>query len=256
MPFQPVAPARLSRAVVDQIEKLILRGILRPGVRLPGERELAERLAVSRPSLREALAQLQREGLLETRAGAGVFVSDALGSAFPPALVALFSRHDEAVFDYITFRRDLEGQAAERAATRGTPGDLEVIALALEEMETAHGGRCGAEKEAELDARFHMAILEASHNVVLLHMMRAMFDLLREGVFYNRQVMFRRQPTRDTLLQQHREINAAIQARDPEAARAAVQAHLDFVERALGEQVKASAQEDIARQRLDQARSG
>ena len=71
---------KLSAAVVGQVEKLILRGILRPGERLPAERELAERLGVSRPSLREAIAELQSRGLLTARANAGVFVSDVLGS--------------------------------------------------------------------------------------------------------------------------------------------------------------------------------
>ncbi|MDF1871763.1 FCD domain-containing protein [Vannielia sp.] len=255
MPFEPVAAARLSSAVVEQIETLILRGILNPGERLPAERELAERLEVSRPSLREALAELQKRGLLEARAGAGVFVAEALGAAFPPALVRLFSRHREAVYDYIAFRRDLEGQAAARAAVHGTPSDLKVIKAALEAMEAAHRARPAPEREAELDAAFHLAILEASHNVVLLHMMRAMYELLKQGVFYHRQVMFRQKPTRDTLLDQHRAINAAIQARDPEAAREAVEAHLGFVERALTEQDKAKTQEAIARQRLEHARA-
>ena len=64
MPFQPITSEKLSAAVVRQVEQLILRGILRPGERLPAERELAERLAVSRPSLRDAIAQLQASGLL------------------------------------------------------------------------------------------------------------------------------------------------------------------------------------------------
>ena len=71
MPFEKVTPEKLSTAVTRQIEKLILRGILRPGERLPAERELAEKLGVSRPSLREAVADLQDKGLLTARAGAG-----------------------------------------------------------------------------------------------------------------------------------------------------------------------------------------
>jgi len=82
-------------------------------------------------------------------------------------------------------------------------------------------------------------------------MMRSMYDLLREGVFYNRQIMFRQRSTRDTLLEQHRAINEAIQARDPAASRAAVEAHLNFVEQALTEQKKAERHEAIARQRYE-----
>ncbi len=68
----------------------------------------------------------------------------------------------------------------------------------LQKMEAAHQKRDPAD-EAELDANFHMAIIEASHNVVMLHMMRAMYDLLRQGVFYNRQMMFKNRLTRDVL---------------------------------------------------------
>src|SRR6056297_2434474 len=135
MPFERVTPEKLSSAVTRQIEKLILRGILRPGERLPSERELAERLGVSRPSLREAVADLQARGLLDTRAGAGIFVADILGAAFSPALIRLISSHDEAVFDVIAFRRDMESLAAERAARLGSDTDLAVIDATFRKME-------------------------------------------------------------------------------------------------------------------------
>jgi len=254
MPFRRIQPEKLSFAVSRQIELLILRGILRPGERLPSERDLAERLGVSRPSLRDAVAELQDKGLLTTRAGAGIYVADVLGGAFSSALVKLFASHDEAVFDYIAFRRDMEGLAAERAARLASATDLRVIQTVLTKMETAHTKRNPAE-EARLDADFHLAIIEASHNIIMLHMMRSMYQLLREGVFYNRQIMFKQRTTRDTLLDQHRAINDGLQARDPAAARAAVEAHLNYVERALFDQQTADRNEDIAQLRLDHEQS-
>ena len=248
MPFQRIDAEKLSQSVVRQIEQLILRGILRPGERLPSERELSERLGVSRPSLREAISELQGRGLLSTRAGAGIYVADVLGSAFSPALIRLFASHDQAVLDYIGFRRDLEGVAAARAAQSGTETDLKVIDTILRKMEVAHTKRNPSD-EAELDAQFHLAIIEASHNVIMLHMMRSMFDLLKEGVFYNRQVMFKQRNTRDILLEHHRAINDAIQARDPDAARDAVNIHLTFVEEALDLQNKIAKNEEIAKLR-------
>ena len=250
MPFRPIQAEKLSSAVVRQIEDLILRGILRPGERLPAERELADRLAVSRPSLRDAIGQLQERGLLSTRAGAGVYVADVLGSAFSPALLELFSSHEEAVFDYLSFRRDMEGLAAERAAKHATETDLKVVQTLFEQMELAHGKR-NSEEEAQLDAQFHMSIIEASHNVVMLHMMRSMYQLLREGVFYNRQMMFKQRTTRQLLLDQHRAINTALQARDASAAREAVESHMDYVEVCLRNEVRATAHEEVAKLRLD-----
>ena len=126
MPFRSVQPEKISTSVTHQIELLILRGILRPGERLPSERELSERMGISRPSLREAIAELQQKGLLTSKAGAGIYVADVLGGAFSPALTRLFADHEEAVLDYIGFRRDMEGLAAERAARLASDdsGDL------------------------------------------------------------------------------------------------------------------------------------
>jgi GntR family transcriptional repressor for pyruvate dehydrogenase complex len=250
MPFQKVQPEKLATAVTRQIEQLILRGILRPGERLPAERELSERLGVSRPSLREAVSDLQERGLLTSKAGSGIYVADVLGSAFSDALIRLFSTHDEAVFDYLSFRRDMEGLAAERAARFGTDTDLEVIQTIFTKMEAAHSKRNPAD-EAQLDADFHLAIIEASHNVVMLHMMRSMYQLLREGVFYNRSVMFKQRVTRGVLLEQHGAINAALQARDAVGARAAVEAHLTYVEDSLSQERKAAKNEEMARRRLE-----
>ncbi|MFK7746440.1 MAG: FadR/GntR family transcriptional regulator [Roseobacter sp.] len=250
MPFRPIESEKLSAAVERQIEELILRGVLRPGERLPSERELAERLHVSRPSLRDAIGLLQNKGLLTAKAGAGIYVAEVLGSAFSPALVELFARHEEAVFDYLSFRRDMECLAAERATRMASTTDLKVIQTIMDQMEVAHGKR-NPEDEARLDAEFHMSIIEASHNVVMLHMMRSMYQLLREGVFYNRQVMFKQRTARSLLLGQHKAINDGLQKRDPKAAREAIETHLDYIETCLRNDVRSAANEEVARQRLD-----
>ncbi len=246
MPFQKIAASKLSKSVVEQIELLILRGVLRPGERLPSERDLADRLGVSRPSLRDALAELEASGLLARRAGAGIFISNDLDSSFPPALTNLFARHDEAVYDYITFRRDMEGLAAERAAQFGSDTDLAVINEIFLKMEKAPEGQ-----GADLDSDFHMAIIEASHNVLMVHMMRAMYDLLKQGILYNRQVVVQITNTRMDLLEQHRAINDALQTRDPKAARTAIEAHMDFVAQAYTDLRRTERNEEVAQQRLD-----
>jgi GntR family transcriptional repressor for pyruvate dehydrogenase complex len=116
-------------------------------------------------------------------------------------------------------------------------------------MEAAQSKR-SSDEEARLDAQFHMSICEAGHNVVMLHMMRSMYELLQTGVFYNRQVTFRQRSGRSELLGQHRAINEALQARDPEAATAAVHNHLDFVASVLKTQDRANKNEKIAELRF------
>ncbi len=250
MPFQKIKAERISEAIVRQLESLILRGVLTAGERLPSERDLAARLDVSRPSLRDALAELEKSGLVETRQGSGAFVAEFLGSAFAPPLVRLFSTHSEAFFDYLSFRRDLEALAAERAARLASDTDLKVIARIFEDMEKAHQKRSPKE-EAELDVEFHMSIVEASHNVVMLHMMRSMLELLKEGVFYNRQALFGMRTTRRDLLEQHRMIHDNLIARDPEGARQAVEAHLTFIENAMKDELRKDENEKTARLKFE-----
>ena len=250
MPYQKIELDRVAESVITQIEQLILRGIIRPGERLPSERDLADRLGVSRPSLREAISTLQDRGLLTTKANAGVFVAELLGTPFSPSLTELFSTHNEAVFDYISFRSDLEGMAAERVANLGSETDLKVIQAVFDKMKIAHDNKNSLE-EASLDAQFHMAIIESSHNVFLLHMVRSMFEVLKKGIFYNRQVMFSRHTTRATLLEQHRSICNAIQNRDARGARKAVEDHMDFIKTCLQEVKKSEANEKIAKLRLE-----
>lgn len=250
MPFTKVVPPRVAASIRHQIEGLILRGILRPGERLPSERDLAAQLDVSRPSLRAALTELESSGLVVTRPGSGAYVAEVLGSVFAEPLVGLFSTHEEALFDYLSFRKDMEGLAAERAAKLGSDTDLKIINTIFTKMEQLHVTKSPKE-EAALDADFHMAIVEASHNVVMLHMMRAMFEMLREGVFYNRQMMFGMKTTRTELLDQHRNINVALQKREPETARKAVEAHLGFIEQSMRQKGKLKSNEDTARLRYN-----
>jgi GntR family transcriptional repressor for pyruvate dehydrogenase complex len=144
----------------------------------------------------------------------------------------------------------MEGLAAERAAQFATETDLKVIDTVFQKMEAAHPKRNPSD-EARLDAEFHLAIIEASHNVIMLHMMRSMYQLLREGVFYNRTTMFKQRTTRSELLEQHRAINVALQKRDAKAARNAVEGHLNFVEASLTEHAKAVSNEAVAKQRFE-----
>ncbi|SOH94569.1 GntR family transcriptional regulator, transcriptional repressor for pyruvate dehydrogenase complex [Monaibacterium marinum] len=251
MPFKKIEQERVSDAITRQIEALILRGVLRPGERLPAERDLAAKLGASRPSLRESLSDLENRELIVTRPGAGAYVAEVLGNAFAPSLIALFSTHEEAFFDYLSFRRDLEGMAAERAARFATPTDLEVIDAVFKKMEAAHTLR-NPESEAELDVEFHMSIVEAAHNVVMMHMMRSMFEMLKKGVFYNRRLLFGVRDTRTALLEHHRAVHSAIMARDPARARAELENHLTYIEDSMRAHLRRAAQEETAQLRHSQ----
>lgn len=229
--FEQIEVDRVSDAVVEQIEQLIVSGVLRPGERLPPERELSEALGISRPKLREALQTLAERGLVEIRRSEGAFIAPLTGAALSPAMIDLFARNRAAFLDFLEFRREQESFAAHLAAQRATGEDHDHLRGAVAAMTDAHEANDIA-AEAECDLRFHMAVVEAAHNAMVVHVMRSIYALMNRGVFYNREFLYGRAGTRAALLEQHRRIAEAVIAGEPEAAAAASEAHLDFVERA------------------------
>ncbi|MEO1294042.1 MAG: FadR/GntR family transcriptional regulator [Pseudomonadota bacterium] len=254
VPFKKIDALKVADAVVEQIETLIVQGVLRPGERLPSERDLAETMDVSRPTVRDALKALEDRGLVTIRPGGGAFIAELIGTAFAEALIDLFASREDAVFDYLEFRRDVEGIAAARAARLATDADREVIRQVFARMEEAHAKRNPTE-EASIDAVFHMTIVEAAHNVVMMHTMRSLYELLRRGVFYNRSYLYNQRETRERLLDQHRAICEAVLASDPAAAKAAVETHLDYIGDQMRIAAKSRSREAIAELRLAQQQS-
>jgi GntR family transcriptional regulator, transcriptional repressor for pyruvate dehydrogenase complex len=247
--FSSVAHGRTADEVVQQIEVLILDGVLRDGDRLPGERDLAQSLDVSRPILHEALKELETRSLLVSHHGGGTFVADIIGQVFSKPVTELISRHGRATRDYLEYRRELEGLTAELAAQRATETDKALLTRIIDDMRRAHEN---AEAEAELaaDVEFHNAVGEAAHNIILLHTMRACYRLLSEGILFNRKAVFSLPNARERLLEQHVTIQQAILTGDPVAAKQAAQAHIDFVMRAAAESARSDEWDRVSKLRL------
>ena len=233
-----VQQRRLSDDIVVQLEALILEGSLKAGERLPAERVLAERFGVSRPSLREAIQKLAAKGLLVSRQGGGNYVVESLGSTFSDPLLHLLESNPEAQRDLLEFRHTLEASCAYYAAMRATDVDRERLTTAFNELQdcyTRHDEVSRAE-EGAADAKFHLAIAEASHNAVLLHTIRGLFDLLKRNVVTNIGGMYKqRTETRDMLISQHRELYLAIIEGRAEQAREVSSRHILYVQEVLEE---------------------
>jgi GntR family transcriptional repressor for pyruvate dehydrogenase complex len=247
--FEAVDVNGVADAVVWQVERLIVSAVLRSGQKLPAERDLAERLGVSRQKLREALEALETRGLVVARHGDGTYVAALTGAALAPAMVDLFARHPQAFGDYLEFRRETEAFAAHLAALRATESDHARLEGIVARMEAAHADRDPAE-EARIDVALHAAIVDAAHNAMLAHVMASVYDLMARGVFYNRGFLYTHQGGRDRLLEQHRAIAAAILRRDPDAASAAAEAHIDHVRASFRTATAVADRERLARKRL------
>ncbi len=227
--FDPVGHESIADAVVAQIETMIVDGILKEGRKIPSERELAEALGVSRPKLREALQTLENRGLVTVRHGEGTFIAALTGRAMSPALLSLYARHGTAFYDYLEYRREQEAFASRLAAQRATQSDKERIAEIIEDMQKAWE-LDDQDASEEADIRLHAAVADASQNTTLIHMMASIYDLTRQGVFYNRRFLRMMDGTGEVLLEQHKEIAQAIIDGDPDRAEAAARRHMDFVE--------------------------
>lgn len=242
--FEPVDHDSVADAVVRQIETMIVDGILKDGVRLPSEREMAEAMGVSRPKLREALQVLETRKLVTVRHGDGTFVAELTGRAMSPAMLELFARHGEAFFDYLEYRCEQEAFASRLAAQRATRIDKERLEAIKEDLKRAWA-EDDAEASRDADFDLHSAVVDASHNVTLIHMMAAVYDLTRRGVFYNRDLLRTIDGSGRKLLDQHCEIVDSIVAGDPVRAEAAARAHLHFV----GESIRVGQEQDFRERR-------
>jgi DNA-binding FadR family transcriptional regulator len=227
MRLQAVEPRRLYRQIADQIRTLIGNGEVARGARLPAERDLARQLGVSRPSLREALIALEVEGLLDVRVGSGIYVTSADGNG----RAAQFAGSIDGAsgpFEVIRARWMIEGECAALAARNGTSAQLRAIRKAhadlLREAKRHHN-------PLDADRAFHVAIAEATGNSALELVVQTLWDQ-RVGPLYRALEMKLEYPAMagDTT-DEHEAVLAAILARSPAAARAAMRRHMDMTKK-------------------------
>jgi DNA-binding FadR family transcriptional regulator len=215
MPFQPIEPRRLYRQIADQLRQHIQRGEFPVGSKLPTERDLAQKLGVSRPSVREALIALEVEGLIEVRMSAGIFVVARESSR------RVESGHGP--LETIRARQVLESELAATAAGVASPGLIDGLSAALRGMrEDIDRGVMPIAGDRE----FHLGIAQASDNSVLLSVVTQLFDERYGALFKRFGTHFERERTWRAAVQEHQAVLDAIAARDPIAARVAMQTHL------------------------------
>ena len=217
---------------IQKLAKMLETLGLNVGDRLPAERKLCEMLSMSRATLREVLSQLNAQGMLNKRQGSGSYLTThpSLWSITPNLnlLGSLMSEDPDYRYDVQEARAVLESGTAWYAAKRATEEDLQMIRQAYEQL--LYYQELGQDElSADADAAFHLAIAEASHNVVLIQMMRNVFKLLRYNVALGRRKLYAEPQRFNQLNLQHTAVLSATERRDPEAASAAVRQHLDFV---------------------------
>ncbi|HEY0064231.1 MAG TPA: FadR/GntR family transcriptional regulator [Telluria sp.] len=221
LPDANQAEPRLYRVVASRIQELIEQENIKPGERLPSERDLAAKLSVSRTSLREALIALELGGIIEVRGGSGVYVSEQAAAESDVLEVG------PGPFEVLAARRMIEAEVAAIAAKMATDSAIDAILRAVLEMERDHDDR-GANEMA--DRNFHLAIARATGNSALVGVVEYLWNQ-RGTLWHKLKEHFQTEELRKQTLHDHRAILEAIASHDVPGARQAMRAHLERVTR-------------------------
>lgn len=230
MQFTPIRSKRLYEEIVEQIKRLISDGKLKPGDKLLPERELAEKLGVSRASVREAIRTLDMLGVIDTRPGGGTFIRSTDSDDIIRPLAMFLAVERNSLLDMFEMRRIFETATASLAAQRATQEELEEIHSMLASMRDGLNVQ-DPEKGEEFDAAFHYAVAEATHNSLLIKLFKTVSaEFAKANSVARRRLYQDNVQNAQKLVDQHTEIYEAIKANLPEAAAEAMLAHLLFAE--------------------------
>lgn len=224
--YLPVKQKQVSTLIFEQLRDNIFRGQLGPGEQLLPERVLASTMQVSRTSVRNAITQLITMGYLETRQGKGTFVVDRRGSVANNPFANIISSGRSSVDELLEFRIGLGTHGVTLAAERATDSDIKFLESVME-----RSGKSGlsAEEETEADIAFHMGIAYATHNIVYVDLTRQFYEYMFYRLKELHSILYTVKANLEQIEQQHAAILAGIKAHDPDAARASILYHIQFL---------------------------
>jgi len=231
--LEPIRPKKISEEIVSQVKQLISKGELKPGDRIPSERDLATMLGVSRPSVREAIMVLEAMGFVESRQGGGTYVKALTEASIMNPLAKLVEKRDpELLRSLAEVRMGLESWSAYLAAQRATDSDIAEMRRLYKIMEkqAAKGGW-----SPDVDAEFHYAITSASHNSLQMHVLDSIHSLFHATIQVALMEFYQQEGHVQLLLTHHHDIMEAIAAHDPELARKKMMEHLAMVEEKMAQ---------------------
>jgi GntR family transcriptional regulator, transcriptional repressor for pyruvate dehydrogenase complex len=217
--LHPIEQMTVTEAVAQRLISLLSKGAIKPGDKLPPERDLAAQLNVGRTTVREALKLLTLSGLLEAKRGDGTYVRQEFTSFLSQQIdwpVLLSATEIDLILEV---RQPLEEQAARLAAERATPQEIENMTVYRELLEIQ--GR-DIERETLIDLNFHQAVASASHNELLSRLMGSLRSILNEYITLSNKMT----DTLQSTLSEHQAVYDAIIARDPDQAQQAMRTHM------------------------------
>jgi GntR family transcriptional repressor for pyruvate dehydrogenase complex len=229
MDFKPIKTKKIYEEIVEQIRRLMAGGELKPGDKLLPERELAERLRVSRASVREGIKALEMMGFVEIKPGDGTFVRDTNTNDIIQPLAMFLAVEKSSLLDMFEIRRIFETATARMAAERASEDEVGRVETALENMKKSFNAQ-DSEKGEEYDTAFHYILVEATHNSLLIRLFRTIAEDFSRAVSAARRQLYIHEDNSKKILDQHRRIYEAIKNHDPNMASQAMLEHLTYAE--------------------------
>ena len=226
MEFKEITPVRLYESAIEQIMDLVKKSELKPGDKLPPERKLAEKLSISRGSLREAFRVLESKGLIKSKAGGGRFIREIKKETLIDTENVILNLEKSSILELLEAREIFEVKIVKLAAQRATIEDIELIEKALSRMNKVE---ISEDNKTELDADFHLAIASASHNFVFINIIRLHLDLLKD----TREKTWKIPGRREEQQEEHQAILQAIKEHDAKKAGEAMLEHLIKIEKVV-----------------------
>jgi GntR family transcriptional repressor for pyruvate dehydrogenase complex len=175
IPVKPIRKRSIPEEIIREFQNLIDAGHFTPGSKLPGEREFAKMLNVSRPSLREALRTLSLLGIVENRPGSGTYLATSTANSSLEPFSIILSINKGVILEIFEARESLEGTVAELAAQRRDDADLVSMKRALKKMQSSLSD---AKNYSEAELQFHQAVIEAGKNRIIADLMEKVYKLL------------------------------------------------------------------------------
>lgn len=216
MQFEAIKPDRLYIKIANQLSRFIAEGKIKPGEKFPAERDLAERLGVSRPTVREAMIALELQGIIEIRTGSGIYVTKK-----KPKLE--LSDKGIGPFEILEIRMLLEPEACALAAASISDEQLDQLRQTYREMEEEEKQESSSERA---DWKFHNIIANASQNSAIFAVVNWLWELRNQSELHTAFSERIRKEGIHPILEDHQSIIEALEKRDPELARKAMRRHL------------------------------
>ncbi len=225
--FNQIRPYKIPEEIVHQIKSLIKEGKLQPGEKLPPERTLAEHFGVGRSSLREAINILETLGFVEIKKRKGIYIRSVSSPIMSDPLIQILEEDESNLYKLYELRKDIELASTYMAAEHRTSSDLSKMLKPLKRMEE------DAERahfSLSDDVEFHLAIAQATHNFLRVHILKNILDLADDYMGLIAWKLIEETTGVFLILDQHKKIYEAVKKKDPHGARSMMEEHLTWVE--------------------------